>query len=227
MQICNTKRRAYLYCAGITFADRMAAFCSFSEITDAKCESNRGCVDFVCLNSCNADISSHLMNHHLSRENVIWIWYWQGQVCKNSLMIRSRIWRFVQSIATLWENTGKLQRPASIQKITGRSKMPIAATHVITSAEHEVNNARRAAVYQSSHFWDKIGYAKSVSFRFYSAIWRSESRISSIYLEITSISLIYFLPYSRKKELVFWLSHCLNRLTCGTRQITGDSKLGD
>ena len=70
MQICNTKRRAYLHCAGITFADRMAATCSFSAITGGKCGSNRGCVDFVCLNSCNADISSHLMNHHLSRENV-------------------------------------------------------------------------------------------------------------------------------------------------------------
>ena len=70
MQICNTKRRAYLHCAGITFADRMAAFCSFSAITGGKCGSNRGCVDFVSLNSCNADISSHLMNHHLSRENV-------------------------------------------------------------------------------------------------------------------------------------------------------------
>ena len=149
---------------------------------------------------------------------VKWIWYWQGQ---NSLMIRSRIWRFVQSIATLWENTGKLQRPASIQKITGRSEMPIAATHVITSAEHEVNGARRAAVYQSSHFWDNF-------WDFWvSAIWRIESRISSIYLEITSISLICFLTYSRKKELVFWLSQGLNRLTCGTCQITGDSKLGD
>ena len=70
MQICNTKRRAYLHCAEITFADRMAAFCSFSAITGGKCGSNRGCVDFVSLNSCNADISSHLMNHHLSRENV-------------------------------------------------------------------------------------------------------------------------------------------------------------
>ena len=70
MQICNTKRRAYLHCAGITFADRMAAFCSFSAITGGKCGSNRGCVDFVSLNSCNADISSHLLNHHLSRENV-------------------------------------------------------------------------------------------------------------------------------------------------------------
>ena len=70
MQICNTKRRAYLHCAGITFADRMAAFCSFCAIRGGKCGSNRGCADFVCLNSCNADFSSHLMSHHLSRENV-------------------------------------------------------------------------------------------------------------------------------------------------------------
>ena len=40
-------------------------------------------------------------------------------------------------------------------------------------------------------FFYKIGQAKSVGFRFYSAIWRSESRISSRYPEITSISLIY------------------------------------
>ena len=48
-------------------------------------------------------------------------------------------------------------------------------------------------------FFDKIGQAKSVGFRFYSAIWRSESRISSN-------SLIYSLTFSRKKELLFWLS---------------------
>ena len=54
-------------------------------------------------------------------------------------------------------------------------------------------------------FFDKIGQAKSAGFRFYSAIRRSESRISSRYLEITSISLIYSLTYSRKKELLFWL----------------------
>ena len=52
-------------------------------------------------------------------------------------------------------------------------------------------------------FFDKIGQAKSVGFRFYSAIWRSESRISPRYLEITSISLIYSLTFSRKKEFFF------------------------
>ena len=76
-------------------------------------------------------------------------------------------------------------------------------------------------------FFDKIGQAKSVGFRFYSAIWRSESLINSRYLEITSISLIYSLTFSRKKELLFWLSRGLNRLTCVTRQIRGDSKLRD
>ena len=74
-------------------------------------------------------------------------------------------------------------------------------------------------------FFDKIGHAKSVGFRFYSAVWRSESRISPRYLEITSISLIYSLTFLRKKELLFWLSRGLNRLTCVTRQIRGDSKL--
>ena len=76
-------------------------------------------------------------------------------------------------------------------------------------------------------FFDKIGQAKSGGFRFYSAIWRSESRISSRYLEITSSSLIYSLTFSRKEELLFWLSRGLNRLTCVTRQIRGDSKLRD
>ena len=72
-------------------------------------------------------------------------------------------------------------------------------------------------------FFDKIGQAKSAGFRFYSAIRRSESRISSRYLEITSISLIYSLTFSRKKELLFWLPRGLNRLTCVTRQVRGDS----
>ena len=76
-------------------------------------------------------------------------------------------------------------------------------------------------------FFDKIGQAESVGFRLYSAIWRSESRLSSRYLEITSISLIYSLTDSRNKELSFWLSRRLNRLTSVTHQIRGDSKLRD
>ena len=70
---------------------------------------------------------------------------------------------------------------------------------IITSAEPEVRDSRRSGMYQSRYFQDKIGHAKSVGFRFYSAIWQSESRISSRCLEITSISLIYSLT------LLFWL----------------------
>ena len=96
-----------------------------------------------------------------------------------------------------------------------------------TSTEREVKDSRRSGMSQSSYFWYRIGHAESVGFRFYSAIWRSESRISWRYLEITSISLIYSLTFSRKKELLFWLSRGLNRLTCVTHQIRGDSKLRD
>ena len=52
-------------------------------------------------------------------------------------------------------------------------------------------------------FFDKIGHAKSIGFRFYSA------------------------TFSRKKELLFWLSRGLNRLTYVTRQIKENSKLRD
>ena len=76
-------------------------------------------------------------------------------------------------------------------------------------------------------FFAKIGQAEFVGFRLYSATSESESRISSRYLEITSISLIYSLTFSRKKELLFWPSRGLNRLTCVTRQIRGASKLRD
>ena len=86
-------------------------------------------------------------------------------------------------------------------------------SHAFTSAEREVKDSRRSGMYQSWNLWDKIGHARSVGFWFYSAIWRSESRISSRYLEITSISLLYSLTYLRKKELLFWLSQGLNRLT--------------
>ena len=61
---------------------------------------------------------------------------------------------------------------------------------LFTSAKGEVKDSRRSGMYQSWHFWDKIGHAKSLGVCFYSAVWRSESRISSRYLEITSISLI-------------------------------------
>ena len=83
-----------------------------------------------------------------------------------------------------------------------------------TSAEREVNYSRHSGMSQSCFLGDKIGHAKSVGFRFVLAVWRRESRISAIYLEITSI---YSLTHSRKKELLFWLARCLNRLTCATR----------
>ena len=76
-------------------------------------------------------------------------------------------------------------------------------------------------------FFAKIGHAKWVGCRFYSGIWRSESRISPRYLEITSISWIYSWSFWKKKELLFWLSWGLNRLTYVTRLVRGDSKLRD
>ena len=93
----------------------------------------------------------------------------------------------------------------------------------ITSAERKVKNSCHPGMSQSCFFGDKIGHPKFVGCRFYSAIKRSESRINSRYLEFTSISLIY----SRNKELLFWLSRDLNRLTRAARQIRGDSKLSD
>ena len=52
-------------------------------------------------------------------------------------------------------------------------------------------------------------------------------QVLGLILEITSIFLIYSLTYWKKKELSFWLSRGLSRLTCVTRQIRGDSKLRD
>ena len=40
---------------------------------------------------------------------------------------------------------------------------------------------------------------------------------------ITLSSFIYSLSYSREKELLFWFAWGLNRLTCVTHQIRGDS----
>ena len=41
--------------------------------------------------------------------------------------------------------------------------------------------------------------------------------------EITLSAFIYSSSYSRKKELLFWFAWGLNRLTCVTCQIRGDS----
>ena len=66
-------------------------------------------------------------------------------------------------------------------------------------------------------FLDEIGHAKFVGIRLYSAILRNERRISSRYLEISSISLLL------EEERIFVLA-CpgLNRLTCVTRKIRSD-----
>ena len=160
MQICNTKRRAYLHCAQITFADRMAEFCSFSAITGGKCGSNRECVDFVCLNSCNADISSHLTNHHLSRENV----------CEMDLILaRAGLLELTDdqiknmtvcpvhryTLGKYWQAPKTCQYPKHHGK-----KMAIAGTHVINfKTAREIKNIFGEAVpvgsrkyYQTSNF---------------------------------------------------------------------------
>ena len=48
----------------------MARLCSFSAVTGGTCGSSRGFTDCVARNSWDGDVSSHLQNHHLSRENV-------------------------------------------------------------------------------------------------------------------------------------------------------------
>jgi len=48
----------------------MAGLCSFSAVTSGMGESSPGFTECVALNSCDSDISSHLQNRHLSRENV-------------------------------------------------------------------------------------------------------------------------------------------------------------
>ena len=95
---------------------------------------------------------------------------------------------------------------------------------LFTSAEREVKDSRRSVDF----FWQD--WARKVC-RFsvlfgYLTKWKP-NYFSSRYLEISSISLIYSLTYSRKKELLFWLARGLNRLTCATLQIRGDSKLRD
>ena len=81
-------------------------------------------------------------------------------------------------------------------------------------------------------FFDKIGHAKSVGFRFYSATWRSESRISSRsvsrslrFLWFIFIIFIYFFEEERNIILAFpGFEPTPARVT---RQIRGDSKLRD
>ena len=75
---------------------------------------------------------------------------------------------------------------------------------VITLAEREVKDSRCSGKSQSCFFGTRLyGHAKSVGFWFYSAVWRSESRLSLRCLEITLTSLIYSLTYSMRKEYLF------------------------
>ena len=98
-----------------------------------------------------------------------------------------------------------------------------ALVFLVTSAEREVRDSGRSGI---DLFWQD--WAREVRRIFgFSGFLRSESRISSRYLEITSTSLIYSLTYSSEKELPFWLARGLNRLTRATPQIRGDSKLRD
>ena len=51
-------------------------------------------------------------------------------------------------------------------------------------------------------FWDKIGQALSVKFQFKSAILRSETAITSSYLEITSTTKTDILTFLKNKRLL-------------------------
>ena len=110
-----------------------------------------------------------------------------------------------------------------LSNMKGQKKSIQYKRHIITSAEREVKDLRRSGMYQSCIFFDKIGLAKSVGFRFYSAIWRRESRISSRYLEITSISLIYSFKFFEEERIIILAFPGFERLTCVTRQIREDS----
>ena len=93
--------------------------------------------------------------------------------------------------------------------------------YLVTWAERQEKDSRRSGKFQSCFLGDKIAHAKSVGFRFESVIWRSECRISSKHLEITSSSLIYYSIYSRKKELLFWFARVWTDLPAA-RQIRED-----
>ena len=47
----------------------MAGVCSFSAVIAGKCGSSREYTECGALNNCDGDISSHLANYHLTREN--------------------------------------------------------------------------------------------------------------------------------------------------------------
>ena len=124
-------------------------------------------------------------------------------------MIRNWLLTFLSMNASTW-----LDRKLTFFWRLKDSWGILLSSEIVTSAEREVFATLRNA--SKLIFFSKIRHAKFVGFRFYSGIWRSESRISSRYLEITSISVIYSLTYSRQKELSFWLARGLSRLTCAT-----------
>jgi len=91
--------------------------------TRLKCGSCRGFTECVSLNSCDGDISSHLRNHHLSRENV----------CEKDLILaragllelteeQVKNMMVFQPIVLPWGSTGRPLRPASIQDIMARKQ---------------------------------------------------------------------------------------------------------
>ena len=161
-----------------------------------------------------------------------------GQICLASgqrALVRRRSIFILSAVVLEWKTKDKRSQERSNEnamKLVKNIRIPFYRKHCSFSTACYFGGARSKGfatlrnVSKLTIFY-KIGHAKSVGFRFFSAIWRSESPISSKYLEITSISLIYSLNFSRKKELLFWLPRGLNRLTCVTRRIRGDSKLRD
>ena len=90
------------------------------------------------------------------------------------------------------------------------------------SLEFDFGGARSKAVATLRNvpkllFLDEIGHAKFVGIRLYSAILRNERRISSRYLEISSISLLL-----EEERIIVLACPGLNRLTCVTRKIRSD-----
>ena len=55
---------------------------------------------------------------------------------------------------------------------------------LITSAERKVKDSRREGMYQSWHFWNKIGHAQSVGFRFYLASLRGRLGFIRLFDEV-------------------------------------------
>ena len=93
---------------------------------------------------------------------------------------------------------------------------------IVTSAERSKGFATLRNVSKLT-FFDKIGHVKSVGFRFIRLFDEVRAEITRDHFD----SLIYSLIFSRRKELLLWLSRGLNQLTYRTRQIRGNSKMRD